>query len=1675
MKKIILSTLFSFYIAALCAQVYNNEWIDYSKTYYKFKVGSKGLWRINQSTLASAGLGNANAEDFVLWRNGETVPIYTSVPTGPIPVNGYIEFYGVQNDGKPDKPLYRKPEYQVMDKYSLETDTSTYFLTTRTGFDNNRYTLDVNNIAGNTRSPEPYFMYTTGRYFNQKINAGNAAIIGTESVNSSAYDIGEGFSSADILTGTTNFVNGGMYTEPSGPDASFSYAAFGNANNSRTLRISLNSTPYVAQVINYFDAVTGRVDNIPASLFSSNSVNCTVQNDASIANDRIVMMYYELTYPRKFIFDGLTLFEFTLPAKADTTFLQIANFAYYSSQPALFDLTNKRLMFGDITDPSGAVRVVLPPSATERKMALSCRQPGVFPTVNELTPINFTDYSNAANQGDYLIISNPILYNDGSGNNYVDQYRQYRSSSVGGGYNAKIYDIGQLIDQFAFGIKNHPLSIKNFLRYARDNFSQKPRFCFLMGKGVAYVDARLAERFAKTPRINLIPTFGWPASDNMLASETSKNPLPETPIGRLSVVYPGEIKSYLDKVKEYEALLASNSCAVADKAWMKQVMHVIGAEDAIGNLIDYYMSSPYTDTIQSTNYGGFVNRFRKTSDIAIQQISNDEVPKLFKDGLSLVTYFGHSSPNTLQFSLDDPKDLKNAGKYPFFIANGCNAGNNFLWDTLRLAENLTLSEKNIVTPNAGTIGFLASTHLGVVNFLHFYTQEFYNQLSKKAYGQPYGEMIKNTIDYIMQTYTEDDFYNRQNAEQINLNGDPAVHAYSFSKPDYAIEPALVNISPQFISIAETDFKVTVKIMNIGKGATDSIRLIVKRQYPVDGHEEEIYNQKIPAVQFADSVQIQVPILPLRDKGNNKFTFTIDADNTTDELCELNNTVTKDVFIYENELRPLYPANYAIINKQNITFSASTANALQPTQQYFMELDTTAKFNSPLKITANANSTGGLISFNPSITFTDGTVYYWRTGVGNQSSGDILWNNASFVYLPNSSEGFNQSHYYQFKNDDFININLDSNSRQLQYRVSNRNLKIRTGVVPIFTFDRMDVSLDFNPIDNYACNSNAFQFYILDGETLKAWKNTGGLYNSLPICQRPYRSFFEFSYTNTAGRVNAMNFMDMVPDSNYIVILNIGRSTGTQYTLGNLMSDTATLGSNNSIYHTFKKYGLDLIDSFRSNRPMIFVFKKNDFSFPAQQYFANTTDWLVKDFDLPGLIYSGTVESPWFGPVKKWNELHWDGQNLEPEPDAVSIELIGKTPAGDAVSLAVVSPSKDTSISFIDAQQYPYVKLRMSNTDTLHTTPNQLKYWRLNAETLPEGAIAPNITYEFKEMIEQGENVHFKVAFKNISDKTFEDSLQVKCIITDRNNVPHTITIPKLKPLDPGELAIVEFTIDSKDYFGSNSLYFGINPDGQVPEKYLFNNFLYKDFSVNEDKYNPLLDVTFDGIHILNKDVVSAKPHIQIKLKDNSQYLLLKDTSLLKIQVRYPNGSVKDVAFNSSLVQFIPATSGSDNNAMVNFFPAFTEDGQYELIVSGRDANGNKAGQAAYRVIFMVINKPMISNMLNYPNPFTTSTAFVFTLTGSEVPQNIRIQILTITGKVVREITKAELGPIHIGRNITEFKWDGTDQYGQKLANGVYLYRVITNLNGKSLDKYKSGDDNTDKYFNNGYGKMYLMR
>jgi len=78
----------------------------------------------------------------------------------------------------------------------------------------------------------------------------------------------------------------------------------------------------------------------------------------------------------------------------------------------------------------------------------------------------------------------------------------------------------------------------------------------------------------------------------------------------------------------------------------------------------------------------------------------------------------------------------------------------------------------------------------------------------------------------------------------------------------------------------------------------------------------------------------------------------------------------------------------------------------------------------------------------------------------------------------------------------------------------------------------------------------------------------------------------------------------------------------------------------------------------------------------------------------------------------------------------------------------------------------------------------------------------------------------------------------------------------------------------------------------------------------------------------------------------------------------------------------------------------------------------------------------------------------------------------VNGTVVREITMDELGPIKIGNNISEFSWNGKDEFGDQLANGVYLYRVKIYKNGEPI---KPRPTSADRAFKHGVGKIYLLR
>nr|MBC8386097.1 T9SS type A sorting domain-containing protein [Candidatus Cloacimonadota bacterium] len=81
--------------------------------------------------------------------------------------------------------------------------------------------------------------------------------------------------------------------------------------------------------------------------------------------------------------------------------------------------------------------------------------------------------------------------------------------------------------------------------------------------------------------------------------------------------------------------------------------------------------------------------------------------------------------------------------------------------------------------------------------------------------------------------------------------------------------------------------------------------------------------------------------------------------------------------------------------------------------------------------------------------------------------------------------------------------------------------------------------------------------------------------------------------------------------------------------------------------------------------------------------------------------------------------------------------------------------------------------------------------------------------------------------------------------------------------------------------------------------------------------------------------------------------------------------------------------------------------------------------------FFVINE--YENLMNYPNPFRTTTKISY-----ELPTNIEnatIGIFSIKGQTIREYP--------IFNNQSLIFWDGRDKYHNQVSSGVYFYRLIS--------------------------------
>jgi hypothetical protein len=1559
---LIMKNLFLLLLLNLCfqgfSQNYNNEWIDYTKTYYKFKVSNKSLHRINQPALLAAGLASVPAQNFQLFRNGVQVPIYTSVASGTLGASDFIEFWGIPNDGLSDTALYNVKANQLNKKWSLINDTASYFLTNNTNTGQNlRLTNTSNNVAGNSLPLETSFIYTVGSYNKSQINPGLANVVG-EHLFVSAYDKGEGWASTNIQPGTpfsVSFTN--LY-----PALSSSYvpkynvSASGNEMNTRTFSTTLNGTSVFSQAMDYFEGME-YTTSFPLSLLNSGSANLMTSNNSGMSADRMVLGYQEIKYPRLFNFGGATSFEFELDPNAAGNYLEITNFNAGASTPVLYDLTNNKRYTAVVA--SGIYKFALLPSAVKRSLVLTNQDAANRTDITGLSSRNFINYMAPAYQGNYLILTSTQIHNAGDAANAVEKYKTYRNSAAGGGYNVRVTDVENLYDQYAYGIDKHPMALKNYLKQAKNLFTVAPKFVLIIGRGTAYNDARFNQNEPYMNQLNMVPTFGYPASDNLLTAADGAS-VQSIPIGRLGAINTTEVDAYLDKLKQFELKQSDLNFTIDNKAWMKNATYVVGSSDPfLQGILDNYQLD-YMRLWTDTLIGGKGNLFTKSTINGVAPLSNSFMESLWNKGQSIVEYFGHSSATALEYNLDDPYVYNNPGKYPVMLINGCNAGNYFIYNPYRVStnNNQSLSEKFIFAPNKGSIGYVASTHFGVVNYLHFYNYNFFKNSSVTNYGATLGEIMKNSTLDMFNITGNSDFYARMLGEQTLLQGDPALHInVKYPKPDFVVEDQTVSINPSVVSVADSSFTAKMFYMNLGNAVNDSITIKVQRQFP-DGKTKTIYNTRVKSTKYLDSLNFGFKINPIKDKGINRITITVDSDNLIDEMSETNNSVTKQFTIIENDILPVYPFNFGIVSAMPLKLKASTANPLAISRSYQMELDTTELFNSPLKTTQTVVQNGGFIEYAPVSGLINNKVYYWR--VASTSAVPQNWRVFSFTYLSGSTFGFNQGHFYQHLKSGFNRMRIDSVSRKMVFDSINENISVRNGIWPSAAYEEGHLTIAVNQ-DAYIrsfCAGDRIGINVFDPISGKPWLNTTvagvGMFNSQPADCLPGRQWnFEYDYTSLADRnkANAM-LINNIPNGHYVIVRNITFEWTDPSVLVNTWKlDAAANGNGQSLYNTLISAGFTKLDSFYDQKSWIFAFRKGTTSFVPQQLVSeNNLDRISLATTFTTTDTLGYTISPAFGPAKEWKEVHWRGNTVDPGAgDQPSVDVIGVNYSGTETNLLTLNASQiDYNIQSISATQYPYLKLRMLNKDASNATPWQLDYWRLNYTPAPEGAMAPNIDFLLKDTFNINEPIQFRVAFKNISDANFADSVTLKVTLIDSNDVVTTIQLPKQKALIIGDTILVNQSIPSFAYRGTYGIFVELNADFAQPEQNHFNNILYKNIYV---RYTAAT-LPANGLQV-NARLVNNQLQTLVNWSTASE----SNTSRFVVE-----HSINGVQFNPVGDVIAAGNSSSVTNYTFNHPNPVNGINFYRIKQVDRDGNYK------YSIIVSVFKKDNVKQTLIAPNP-----------------------------------------------------------------------------------------------------------
>ncbi len=328
-----------------------------------------------------------------------------------------------------------------------------------------------------------------------------------------------------------------------------------------------------------------------------------------------------------------------------------------------------------------------------------------------LTPSNPVTIQNSNLHGiqtgaQYVIITNKVF------DDAANRLATYKENQAPVKYSTIVVNVDQIYNEFSCGMTD-PTAVRDFLKYAYDNWQIKPEYVLLFGKGT--YDAKDVEGYHQ----DFVPAYETQESLDQINSYTTddffmrvngKLPYIDFAYGRIPVTTDAEANTAVDKVIQYETtqdkgLWRNLITLVADDEWTSQ-----GNEGNQHTPASEYISNSIIPSSfdQSKIYLGMLPVVLTSDGRRIPQ-ANVDIVNAINNGTMILNYIGHGSPalwaHEQVFVQSTTIPQLHNSRYFFLVAATCDFG---YWDIPNLQS---AAEELLLMQNAGAIATFTSARL----------------------------------------------------------------------------------------------------------------------------------------------------------------------------------------------------------------------------------------------------------------------------------------------------------------------------------------------------------------------------------------------------------------------------------------------------------------------------------------------------------------------------------------------------------------------------------------------------------------------------------------------------------------------------------------------------------------------------------------------------------------------------------------------------------------------------------------------------------------------------------------------------------------------------------------------------------------------------------------------------